>query len=134
MKEEAKARNGNKIKTLLTVTAIFESGTGLVLIALPQLLITLLFGSFTDTVITSTIARVAGVAIFALAIACWVARNDGQSYAARGLVSAMLLYNTAIAIVLVYSATGLSLSGIGLWPVVLLHTAMSAWCIMSLLK
>lgn len=134
MKEEAKARNGNKIKALLTVTAIFESGTGLALIAVPQLLITILFGSFIDTVITSTVARVAGVAIFSLAFACCFARHDGLSNAARGLVSAMLVYNCVIAIVLVYAAIGLALSGIGLWPVVLLHTAMSVWCIMSLFK
>jgi len=134
MKEKALVHNGNKIRTLLTVTAIFESGTGLVLIALPQLLITLLLGSFIDSVIISTVARMAGVAIFALAVACWFARNDEQGHAARGLVSAMFVYNTAICIVLVYSATGLVLSGVGLWPIVLVHAAMSTWCILCLLK
>jgi len=134
MKEKTGARIRNKLTVLLSLTAILESGTGLLLIALPHLLLTLLFGSFTDSIITSTIARVAGVAIFSLAAACWFARHDGLSIAARGLVSAMLVYNTAITIVLVYAAIALALSGIGLWPVVLLHTVLSAWCIFSLLN
>ena len=119
-------------KNLLTVIAIIEFGTGLVLVTFPSLLTRLLFGLLLDTLVSFTVARVAGVAIVALSVACWLARNDGQSPAARGLVIAMVLYNIAVVIVLVYTALGLSLSGIGLWPVVVLHIAMSVWCIMSL--
>jgi hypothetical protein len=121
-------------KNLLTVIAIIEFGTGLVLVTLPSLLTRLLFGLLLDTLVSFTVARVAGVAIVALSVACWLARNDGQSRAARGLLSAMVLYNIAIVIVLVYTALGLLLSGIGLWPVVLLHIAMSVWCIMILVS
>ena len=122
------------MKILLTTTAILESATGLVLIAVPSLLTWILFDSTLDTTVAQTVARVAGVALLSLALACWFVRNDRQSNAARGLVSALLLYNTAISIVFVYAAFGLSLSGFGLLPVVLIHLALSVWCAASLLN
>jgi hypothetical protein len=122
------------MKSILTFTSIIESGTGLVLIIHPLLLTKFLFASTLDTPVTLTFARLAGVTILALAVACWFARNEGQHPAARGLVSAMLLYNTGVTLVLIYAALGLSLLGIGLWPIVLIHLAMSVWCISNLLK
>jgi heme A synthase len=77
---------------------------------------------------------VAGVALLALWVACWLARHDGQSRAARGLVGAMVLDNAAVVVLLVYAGIGSGLSGIGLWPVVLVHAAMTVWCAMSLLN
>lgn len=122
------------MKNILTVTSIIESPTAVILLVFPSLITRLLFGATLDTPIALIVARVAGAAILSLAVACWFARNDGQNPAARGLIIAMLFYNTAIALVLIYAALDLSLSGIGLWPVVLLHMAMSVWCIINLLK
>ena len=122
------------MKNLLTLTAVIEVGTGLMLVALPSLLVTLLLGSSLDTPVALIVARVAGVALLALGVACWLARHDAQSRAARGLVGAMVLYNAAITTVLVYAGIGLGLSSIGLWPVVLLHAVMTVWCVMCLLN
>jgi hypothetical protein len=122
------------MKRLLTVTAVLEAGTGLGLMALPSLVATLLLGSSLDGPVALTIGRMAGVALLALGVACWFARHDGQSRAAKALVGAMALYNAAIATVLVYAGIGLELSSIGLWPVVLLHAVMSVWCVMILLN
>ena len=103
------------------------------MVTLPSILTMLLFGSSLDTPVAVTIARVAGIAIVVLGVACWFARNDTKSNAAKGLVISMTIYNLAIPIMLVYAALGLQISGIGLWPVVLVHLAMLAWSVMGLL-
>jgi hypothetical protein len=114
--------------TLLVVTALVEGVTGLALVALPSRLATLLLGSSLDTPAALTLARVAGVALIALALTCWLTRVDGQSHPARGLVAAMALYHTGVALVLAHASIGLALSGPGLWPTVLFHAAMIVWC------
>jgi len=49
-----------------------------------------------------------------------------------GLVIAMLLYNAVVAAVLCYAGLGLRMSGIGLWPTVLLHVVLAGWCLVCL--
>ena len=115
--------------TLLVVTALGEGMTGLVLVALPSRLATLLLGASLDPPAALTLARVAGVALVALTLTCWLSRHDSQSRAARGLVAAMAFYHTGVAIVLAYASLGSALSGVGLWPTVLVHAAMTVWCL-----
>ncbi len=116
------------MKTLLTVIAVIEVGAGLGMLAVPSLVGTTLVGSSLSMPVELTCARVAGVGLLALAAACWLARDDGQSRAARGLVAAMLLFNAGVVAVLLYARMGLGLSGTGLWPGVLLHAAVTVWC------
>jgi len=120
------------MKSLLIVTAVVEAATGLALLGLPSLVASLLLGASLDTSAGLVVARMTGAALFALAVACWLARNDEKSRAVAGVVTAMLLYNVAAVSVLVYAGIGLSLSGIGLWPAVLLHAALAIWCIACL--
>ena len=117
---------------LLTLTAVIEMGTGLVLVALPSLLVTLLLGALLDTPAALTIGRVAGAAMLALGVACWLARHDGRSRAATGLVAAMFLYNLAAVSILASAGFGSGLGGVALWPAVVLHGAMGVWCIACL--
>lgn len=111
------------MKKLLTITAAIEAGTGIGLLAAPQVIAQLLLGATLDAPAAVTVARVAGAALLALGVACWLARNDG-----RAMVVAMLFYNVIAVAILVHAAIGLELSGIGLWPAVGLHTALAAWC------
>ncbi len=122
------------VKRLLTVTAAIEGGTGLLLVAAPSILTRLLTGSSLDGSVAITIARLAGVALLTLTVACCLARRDGEHRAANGLVAAMVLYNAGAAILLAYASLGLRLSGICLWPAVLLHAVLTVWCVVSLNK
>lgn len=119
------------MKRFLTLTAILEAATGLALIAVPAMVVRLLLGAeiFGASI---SLGRVTGVALLALGLACWLARNDTQGRAARGLIAAMLLYNVAVATILAYTGLGLGLHGIALWPAVILHAVMAVWCIACL--
>lgn len=122
------------MKNLLATTAVLEVGTGLVLVACPAVLATSLLGAQLDTPVGLTVARVGGVALLAFGTACWLARLDGHSQVARGLVLAMVVYNIGAFAILVYAGLALRLLGVGLWPTVVVHAAMAAWCITSLLR
>lgn len=116
------------ITRLLVATAAMESGTGLALIALPSPVATFLLGSSIDAPAAATVGRVAGEALAALGLTCWLGRHDGESRAARRLVGAMLVYNAGVAVVLAHGGLTLGLTGIALWPTALLHTVMGGWC------
>jgi hypothetical protein len=120
------------LKRLLTLTALIEAATGLALIAAPSVVVQLLLGSPLGTSAALTLGRVAGSALLALGIACWLARDDTQSRATRGLVSAVALYNLATVAVLSFAGVGFGLHGVALWPAVILHAMMSVWCIARL--
>jgi hypothetical protein len=117
------------IKPLLVATAAMESGTGLALVALPSPVATFLLGSSLDAPVSATVGRVAGVALVALGLACWLGRRDAESRATRGLVGAMFFYNAGVALVLAHGGTALGLTGIALWPTAALHAMMSGWCV-----
>ena len=122
------------MKRLLIVTAIIELGVGLALLCFPSATVSFLLGSGLDTPAAVALGRVAGTALFALGVACWLAQYDAQSCAARGLVSAMVLYNLGATIILGVAGIQLRPIGIALWPAVVLHAAMTIWCITRLLR
>lgn len=105
-------------KSLFVVTAVIEAGAGLALMTWPSAAVMLLLGSSLDNLAGLTLGRVAGAALLALGVACWLARRDAESPSAAGLIIAMLLAG-------VFSG----LVGIFLWPAVALHAAMAVWCI-----
>jgi hypothetical protein len=117
---------------LLATTAVFEAATGLGILALPSAVPSLILGSPPDTAVSFALARVAGVALLALGVACWLPRHDELAPSARGLVGAMGLYNAGVPAVLVDGAVGVGVAGIALWPTVVAHAATGIWCITSL--
>ena len=121
----------NVMKRFLILTAIIEAATGLALIALPAIVVRLLLGAEISGA-SIPLGRVAGAALLALGVACWLARDDTQSRAARGLVVAMLMYNLIATAVLAFAGIGLGLHGVALWPAVVLHAVMAIWCIVCL--
>lgn len=121
------------MKRLLTLSALLEVPTGLALIAVPDLVVRLLLGGGISGA-GIPLGRVAGVALLAIGVACWLASHDARSCAARGLASGMVLYNLGVATVLVISAVHSDLAGVVLWPAVILHMVMAAACIACLLS
>jgi hypothetical protein len=122
------------MKALQTVTAVIELGAGLALLGFPSSTAVLLVGAPLESPAALSVARVGGAGLLALAVACWLASYDTQSFAARGLVAAMLLYNFAAVAVLAFAGIGFGLHGVALWPAVALHAAMTVWCMTSLLR
>jgi hypothetical protein len=117
------------MKNLYSVTAVIELGAGLALLCFPSATVALLVGAPLETAPALTVARVGGVGLLALGVACWLARGDTQSGAARGLIAAMSLYNIAAVGVLAFAGLGFGLYGVLLWPAVVLHAVMTVWCV-----
>jgi hypothetical protein len=122
------------MKKLLIVTAVIELGAGVALLCCPSATVKLLLGSPLDTPTALTLGRVAGAALFALGVACGLAQYDAQSCAARGLVSAIVLYNLGAVIILGAAGIHSQPVGIALWPAVVLHAGMTVWCIVCLCR
>jgi hypothetical protein len=116
------------MKPLFIAIAAIEVGAGLALLSCPSFTVALLIGSGLDNSAAVTLGRVAGAALSALGLVCWLARDDTHSRAAGGLVVTMLLYNVAVAAILAFAGLGFGLRGIALWPAVVLHAVMAVWC------
>ncbi len=67
-------------------------------------------------------------------IACWLGRSDKQSAAQLGLLTGVLIYDVAAAVILASTGLFLSLVGVALWPAVALHAALAIWCAVCLRK
>jgi hypothetical protein len=122
------------MKKLLFVTAVIELGAGAALMCFPSVMMALLLGPGLDTAAALTLGRVTGVALFALGVACWLARHDAHSRAARGLVAAMVVYNLGAVAFLGAAGVRSQTVGVALWPAVVLHAVMAVWCITTFLR
>src|SRR5271154_1724908 len=111
------------MKHLLIVTAAIEAGAGLALLVVPTIFVQLLLSADISGA-AIPLGPVAGVALLALGVACWIARGDARSRAARGIVAAMLLYDFGAVVVLGVAGIWSGTTGIALWPAVILHAAM----------
>ena len=98
------------MRRVLVLAAIVEIGMGFALLIVPSLVGRLLLGEEL-TGIAIPIARVAGIALVALCIACWPGTP----------LVGMLIYIAASALYLAYLGTAGGLTGILLWPAVLVH-------------
>ena len=111
-----------------------ELGGGLALVCFPAAAVDFLLHSPLAAPAAVTLARVAGAALLALAVACWFARHDAHSLAARGVIKAMAVYNPGAAVVLAIAGLQSPPAGVALWSAVVIHTVMAAWCVGVLLR
>ena len=103
------------MKRVLIFAAVGEAGTGLALLIVPSLVGRLLLGEEL-TGIAIPVARVAGLALIALGVACW----PGPPRVG------MLIYSVGVTLYLAYVAFAGGLTGILLWPAVVLHVILTA--------
>jgi len=119
------------MKSLLTITAALEAGTGVALLVAPSSVVLVLLGAPLDSPAGLVIGRILGAALVSLGGACWLARGDAQGRTAAGLIAAMLLYNIAAVVLLGHARIGLGMAG-GSLPAVILHSALAVWCVACL--
>jgi hypothetical protein len=98
------------MKRALTFAAVGEASTGLALLIVPGLVGRLLLGEEL-TGIAIPVARVAGIALIALAVACWPGTP----------LVGMLAYSVAVTLYLAYLGFAGGSVGPLLWPAVVLH-------------
>ena len=119
------------MRTLLVVMAVVEAGAGLALLAAPSFVAVLLLGSSLEGGVSLIVARICGSGLLSLGIACLLGRGDAGAPAA-GLITAMLVYNVITTALLAYAGFGLGLTGLLLWPAIVIHAALAIWCVVRL--
>jgi hypothetical protein len=115
-------------KLLLLITAFVEAATGLCLLILPAVLFVMLLGVEQAAVDARFVARIAGAALLAIGIASWMTSSDISTPAQLGLITGILVYDAAAAMLLAYAGIALNMTGILLWPAVALHAVLAVWC------
>lgn len=116
-----------KRKLFLVVIALAETSIGLGLLLLPSVPFALLLGLESATVDAIFIGRIAGAALLAIGVASWMARTDEPNPSLFGLLVGILIYNTAVSILLVYAGAVLKMTGVMLWPTVAFHAILVVW-------
>ena len=102
------------MKRVLVLAAVGEASTGMALLLVPSLVGQLLLGEALIG-IAIPVARVAGIALIALGLACW----PGPP------LFGMLTYSAAVTLYLAYVGFAGGLSGILLWPAVVVHAILT---------
>ena len=118
------------MKSILTIVAFIEAATGLALLAVPSVAVSLLLGTSLTEPSGMLLGRIGGAALISLAIACWLSRNNTQS--SLVMIKALVMYNISAASVLALGKLTEKFTGLALWPVVLLHAGLLVWCLQSL--
>jgi hypothetical protein len=107
------------LKAPLIIACVVESATGLALLVQPALVVRLLLGA--EIAGAAAIAsRVAGIALFSLALACWPGNVP-----TRAALYGMTTYNLLVTLYLLLIGIRGESVGPLLWPVVLLHALLS---------
>ena len=102
------------IKWVLVFAAVSEAATGAALLIVPSLVGQLLLGAELTGVAT-IVARVTGIALIGLGVACWPGTP----------LVGMLTYSAAVTLYLAYGGFAGGLTGILLWPAVAVHAVLA---------
>ena len=106
------------MKRALLIASIFEAATGSALLIEPSMVGQLLLGEGLTGVAIS-IARLTGIALIALGVACWPGPPR----------LGMTIYNAAAALYLAYIGFSGNFGGMLLWPAVIGHMVLTVFLI-----
>jgi hypothetical protein len=122
------------MKKLLTTKFFVESLAGLPLLLIPSTVIFLVLGITLKSSGVLLAARFGGAILLALGIACWLLRSRSESRGAIRLAVVLLVYDFSVVALLLLARLVEHLSGIILWPAVVLHSGLAVWSWMCLRK
>jgi hypothetical protein len=108
------------MKQILLLAAVAEAATGIAFLIAPSLVGQWLLGTAL-TGISLSLAQAFGIALVALALACW----PGSP------LLGMLTYGAGITLYLAYGGLAGSLNGILLWPAVGLHLVLTVLLVLQ---
>ncbi len=117
----------NGTKQLLWISAGVEAVTGIFAVAAPSVLVWLVW-AVPLTVGGNLVARVAGIALICLAIACWPSRSFHNETSS---VRALLAYNVLVAAFLIIIGIRTPFVGVLLWLVAVFHFVMSVLFVLA---
>lgn len=103
-----------QVTTALRLAAMVEAAAGLALVVAPAVVARLLVGIELPEM-ALPVSRVAGIGLIGLAVACW----PGPP------VLGMLIYSAGVALLLSWLGAVAGLTGVLLWPAVVLHGVIS---------
>ena len=115
---------------LLSISAVLECLTGVALLLAPDITIALRLGAKADPV-SQVIARICGVALISISIACWAARTGPDSESRIGTIRAITFYNLGAGLIFVAVAAVGQFHGIVIWGVGFIHLAFALAFIFS---
>jgi hypothetical protein len=119
-------------KALLTAVAVAELPAGVGLLVAPSAVVELLLGQALSLGASLVVARVAGIALVALGLACWLERSANGGRRPHGLLVGLLVYNAAVPVLLIHGYMTLATGGLAWWPVVGVHLAFAVWLVLCL--
>ena len=103
---------------ILRLAALAEAGTGVILLAYPPIVVRLLFDA--EIIAAGVLmSRLAGIALVGLGVACW----PGPPLAG------MVTYGVVVTLYLAYVGLAGGVTGILLWPAVVLHVILTGFLI-----
>ncbi|HVP12210.1 MAG TPA: hypothetical protein VMV94_13615 [Phycisphaerae bacterium] len=118
------------MKKVLVLAAVSEAATGLALLIVPSLVGRLLLGEEL-TGVAIPVARVAGIALIALGVAC-LPRSE-RGWPGTPLVG-MLTYSAAVTLYVAFLGIRGEWVGLLLWPAVVVHAILTILLTRSWLK
>jgi len=107
------------MKRVQLLASVSEAATGVALLIVPSFVGRLLFGEELHG-LPMAVARVAGIGLFSLGLACWPGKEPNRTASL-----AMLTYNLLVALYFFYLGLHGEWVGVLLWPAAVLHAILT---------